>query len=122
MHQIIRLLIVNSIDDDSLNSRFVGTTLFAPGKWVGVELDEAHGKNNGVVQGKAYFNCRDNHGIFVRQQQLQVCLNPMSVPSSVGPFLNSGVLYFFRYCLEARARVCPVFRDHHRSQPLVPLS
>ena len=54
--------------------RFVGVTAFAPGKWVGVELDEALGKNNGVVQGKAYFNCRDNHGIFVRQQQLQVCV------------------------------------------------
>ena len=39
---------------------------------MGVELDEANGKNNGVVQGKTYFNCRDNHGIFVRQQQLQV--------------------------------------------------
>ena len=52
--------------------RFVGVTGFAPGKWVGVELDEANGKNNGVVQGKAYFNCRDGHGIFVRQQQLQV--------------------------------------------------
>ena len=47
-------------------------TGFAPGKWVGVELDEALGKNNGVVQGKTYFNCRDNHGIFVRQQQLLV--------------------------------------------------
>lgn len=34
---------------------FVGGALFAPGKWVGVVLDEAKGKNNGTVKGKSYF-------------------------------------------------------------------
>ena len=52
--------------------RFVGTTLFAPGKWIGIELDEQKGKNNGVVQGKTYFQCQENHGLMVRQNQLQV--------------------------------------------------
>ena len=33
-------------------------------------LDEAKGKNNGTVQGKTYFTCTDNHGIFVRQSQV----------------------------------------------------
>jgi len=41
-----------------------------PGKWIGVALDEAKGKNNGTVQGKRYFTCEDNHGIFVRQTQV----------------------------------------------------
>lgn len=45
---------------------------FASGKWVGVELEEAKGKNNGSVQGRAYFKCTDEHGIFVRQTQLAV--------------------------------------------------
>ena len=55
--------------------KFIGTTLFAPGKWIGVELDDPKGKNNGVVQGKTYFQCEDNHGLMVRQNQLQVTLS-----------------------------------------------
>src|SRR5271169_4722159 len=46
--------------------RFVGSTAFATGKWIGVELDGPTGKNNGIVQGKAYFSCRDGYGVFVR--------------------------------------------------------
>ncbi|XP_078792420.1 dynactin subunit 1 isoform X30 [Oryzias latipes] len=51
---------------------YIGTTLFASGKWVGVILDEPKGKNDGTVQGKRYFTCEENHGIFVRQSQIQV--------------------------------------------------
>ncbi|XP_066277780.1 dynactin subunit 1-like isoform X13 [Branchiostoma lanceolatum] len=51
---------------------YIGTTMFASGKWVGVVLDEKKGKNNGTVQGKKYFNCDDGYGIFVRQSQLNV--------------------------------------------------
>ena len=49
---------------------YIGTTLFASGKWVGVILDEAKGKNDGTVQSKRYFTCTENHGIFVRQSQV----------------------------------------------------
>ncbi|XP_041840737.1 dynactin subunit 1-like isoform X2 [Melanotaenia boesemani] len=51
---------------------YIGATLFASGKWVGVILDEPKGKNDGTVQGKRYFTCEENHGIFVRQSQIQV--------------------------------------------------
>uniref|UniRef100_U3K2Q8 Dynactin subunit 1 n=1 Tax=Ficedula albicollis TaxID=59894 RepID=U3K2Q8_FICAL len=51
---------------------YLGATLFATGKWVGVILDEAKGKNDGTVQGRKYFTCEENHGIFVRQSQIQV--------------------------------------------------
>ncbi|XP_078530714.1 dynactin subunit 1 isoform X5 [Lissotriton helveticus] len=51
---------------------YVGATLFATGKWVGVILDESKGKNDGTVQGRRYFTCEDNHGIFVRQSQIQL--------------------------------------------------
>ena len=46
--------------------RFAGTTAFASGRWIGVELDAPNGKNNGSVQGRAYFACRDGCGVFVR--------------------------------------------------------
>lgn len=53
---------------------YIGATLFATGKWVGVILNEAKGKNDGTVQGKRYFTCEENHGIFVRQSQVSPSL------------------------------------------------
>ena len=50
--------------------KFVGSTEFAPGKWIGIHLAEPKGKNNGSVQGKAYFTCPENCGLFVRQNQV----------------------------------------------------
>ena len=52
--------------------KYVGTTLFAPGKWIGIELDEPKGKHTGTVQGKTYFQCPENCGLMVRKNQLQV--------------------------------------------------
>jgi dynactin 1 len=52
--------------------RFTGTTSFAPGRWIGVELDAPNGKNNGTVQRKAYFSCRDGYGVFVRPAGVKV--------------------------------------------------
>ncbi|MEQ2262395.1 Dynactin subunit 1 [Xenotaenia resolanae] len=51
---------------------YIGATLFASGKWVGIILDEPKGKNDGTVQGKRYFTCEENRGIFVRPSQIQV--------------------------------------------------
>ncbi|KAK4049711.1 hypothetical protein OIV83_003986 [Microbotryomycetes sp. JL201] len=52
--------------------RFVGQTSFAAGKWVGVELDAAGGKNDGSVNGTRYFDTQALHGVFVRPSQVKV--------------------------------------------------
>eukprot|EP00927_Polykrikos_kofoidii_P047491 TRINITY_DN41675_c0_g1_i1.p1 TRINITY_DN41675_c0_g1~~TRINITY_DN41675_c0_g1_i1.p1 ORF type:complete len:424 (-),score=75.24 TRINITY_DN41675_c0_g1_i1:25-1296(-) len=52
--------------------RFVGTTHFADGEWVGVELDQPVGKNDGFVKGVRYFSCRPFFGVFVRKHTVTV--------------------------------------------------
>lgn len=46
--------------------RFIGSTHFAAGEWLGVELEDSSGKNDGAVLGQRYFDCEPGHGMFVR--------------------------------------------------------
>ena len=63
--------------------RFVGTTSFAEGQWVGVVLDEPSGKNDGSVQGKRYFDCAAPYGIFCRPNGVNsVIEEPKTKPSA----------------------------------------
>ncbi|XP_041420149.1 CAP-Gly domain-containing linker protein 4 isoform X2 [Xenopus laevis] len=51
--------------------RFYGKTSFAPGFWCGIELDKAHGKNNGSISGVQYFTCPPKHGVFAPPSRVQ---------------------------------------------------
>lgn len=63
--------------------RFSGTTSFAPGKWVGIELFEPKGKNDGSIQGIVYFACKPLHGVFIRPSQVKIIqAEPDSQPVS----------------------------------------
>jgi dynactin 1 len=64
--------------------RFVGATGFAPGEWVGVELDEGSGKNDGSVKGERYFDCSPNHGMFLRAAGVsRIVSHPATRPTSI---------------------------------------
>lgn len=63
---------VELTDGRTATVRFLGNPHFAAGEWVGVELDDATGKNNGAVQGQRYFDCRAGHGMFVKPGVVRV--------------------------------------------------
>lgn len=65
--------------------RFAGATQFAPGKWVGVELDKPNGKNDGSVAGVHYFDSTPLHGVFVRPSQAKVVARPPATNNIVSP-------------------------------------
>ena len=66
--------------------RYVGQTAFAPGDWVGIELDDGSGKNDGSVHGERYFDCPMGYGMFVRPTTVTVLAQPPPPPPpSQGP-------------------------------------
>ena len=52
--------------------RYIGSTDFADGIWIGVELRTPKGKNDGSVMDKRYFLCKPNHGLLVRPSKITV--------------------------------------------------
>ncbi|KAI1067450.1 hypothetical protein LB506_004298 [Fusarium annulatum] len=75
--------------------RFVGTTHFQVGEWIGVELETKTGKNDGSVQGERYFDCPMGYGMFVKPVMAKIIAQaptpkpparkPAARPSSFAP-------------------------------------
>lgn len=83
--QVIRLA-----DGRNAIVRFVGETYFAPGVWVGVELDDGTGKNDGTVQGEKYFDCEPGNGMFVRPAAVTVIAQPQPAAPKQRPAAAAG--------------------------------
>lgn len=62
--------------------RFAGQTEFQVGEWLGVELDEKTGKNDGSVKDVRYFDCPDAYGMFVKPMMARL-LPPAPAQKSV---------------------------------------
>ena len=46
--------------------RYIGAVAGKAGTWVGIELENAEGRNDGAVGGQRYFSCQPMHGTFVQ--------------------------------------------------------
>ena len=46
--------------------KYSGPLHFIEGEWLGLELPDASGKNDGEVMGQRYFTCKPNHGVFIK--------------------------------------------------------
>ncbi|WVR06658.1 hypothetical protein IAU60_003690 [Kwoniella sp. DSM 27419] len=86
--------------------RFLGPTQFKEGVWAGVELEggfAGKGKNDGSVDGTAYFSCPPACGIFVLATKLSPPTSGASRPASVASSHRSLASSSASYSLHGRA-------------------
>jgi hypothetical protein len=64
--------------------RYIGPVEFADGEWFGIELLKSMGAHDGQVKknGKRYFFCAENRGIFVQVNQIRKVFNQKSQKSN----------------------------------------
>ncbi|KAI1611341.1 dynactin 1 [Exophiala viscosa] len=63
--------------------RYIGPLQIAAGEWLGLELADGSGKNDGSVKGQRYFDCPPGHGIFVRKESAAKVSKPSSQDAKV---------------------------------------
>lgn len=86
--------VITLTDGRQATVRFIGLTHFANGEWIGVELNDATGKNDGEVQGERYFQCEPGFGMFIRPTAIGTVLQQPSRESKqtakTGPNATTG--------------------------------
>ena len=61
--------------------------------WVGVELDEARGKNDGEVKNVRYFACPPSHGLFARAEKLSPAEYPLEDAARTAQLLRAALTH-----------------------------
>jgi CAP-Gly domain-containing linker protein 3/4 len=46
--------------------KYIGKVEFAEGIWLGLDMRGPKGNHDGSVDGRRYFHCKKNYGVFVR--------------------------------------------------------
>jgi dynactin 1 len=72
-------------DGRTATIRFIGQTEFAAGEWIGVELEDHGGKNDGSVKGERYFECEMGRGMFVRLAAITSIIDQPPPPPAAKP-------------------------------------
>lgn len=70
--------------------RWLGRGAFAAGEWVGIELPDDSGKNDGSVKGERYFECAPGHGMMIRPEAITAILK-QSPPSTKAKPANGAL-------------------------------
>jgi CAP-Gly domain len=65
--------------------RYIGNAAFATGAWLGLELPDDKGKNDGSINGERYFECQPGFGIFVRPESITEILKRPPVTANGKP-------------------------------------
>lgn len=65
--------------------RWLGRGAFAAGDWVGVELSDDSGKNDGSVKGERYFECAPGHGMMIRPEAIDAILKQPAPSTKTRP-------------------------------------
>ncbi|KAK8165609.1 dynein associated protein-domain-containing protein [Phyllosticta citrichinensis] len=82
--------VVELVNGSVATVRFIGGTHFAADEWVGVEFDDASGKNDGSVKGERYFDCEPGHGMFLRRTGISHVLEQPKPKAPVKPAAASA--------------------------------
>ena len=72
--------VIQVSDGQLATIRYVGQTGFAAGEWIGVELEDPNGKNDGSVKGERYFDCEMGKGMFLRETAITAIIEQAAVP------------------------------------------
>eukprot|EP01135_Chromosphaera_perkinsii_P001632 Nk52_evm9s208 gene=Nk52_evmTU9s208 len=65
--------------------KYDGYVGFSPGRWVGIELDRPEGTNSGRIKGRWYFDCKPDHGVFIRRDNyIKKFMGINNLPIEVG--------------------------------------
>lgn len=71
--------------------RYVGDIESVKGVWVGIELDEPYGKNDGCVKGRYYFRCKPKHGVFARPHQVFLTISGEKLQQQQQQHMKDGL-------------------------------